>query len=199
MAQGPGWSSVRRSGMRQRDQVVVIALAQGLTVWWCVAGASAAQTRGHSDVPVPPEAASTASTIAYTAERMRDPMESLLPAREPSSLAQPAAVAPRVLAPTQPPGLTRLEGMVWSAGKRQAIIDGEVYKVGDSVGGGVILDIDRAGVTIRMPGGRFLVSDPGPLAASESMEASSGAGPFASSSSTVRLTPLDEEFEEVGP
>jgi len=42
-----------------------------------------------------------------------------------------------------------VEGIVWNAKVPCAIINGELYKVGDEVQGGKIIDIDKEGVSIK--------------------------------------------------
>lgn len=159
----------------------------GLAGWWLAAGLVGAQPAGSSALdPAEPRA----SAVVYTAQDARDPMKSLLPKPEPPRPVDPIAAAPDSRMPEQPPTLARLEGIVWSALKRQAIIDGDVYQVGDPVGGGVIADIDRDGVTIQMPGGRFLVSGQDPSMPLDHTDKYPG-GRSSVSGSGVNMTPLD--------
>ena len=156
----------------------------GVAVWWLASGS--VDTRAEESVERRPPG------FAYTAEQTRDPMQSLLPQPEPPPSIGSVVSTPQPPAPPQPPAVTHLEGIVWSAGKRQAIIDGEVYVVGDAVGGGVIADIGRAGVIIRMPGGRFLVSEPSAaLPPDGAYDAPRGMPSM--SESTVQITPLDDD------
>ena len=126
----------------------------GWSIWVAAGLLSVAGVAGAAERRQAPNGA---KPLAYTAEHVRDPMKSLLPAPELRQPAVQASVTPRPAPAAQPPALTSLEGIVWGPHAREAIIDGQVYGVGDAVGGGTILSIDRAGVTIQMPGARFLV------------------------------------------
>lgn len=96
----------------------------------------------------------------YTAQHLRDPLESLLPTpgRQPSvpPTAQPAT--PSTARPTSPadasvpPPTLEVQGMVWGGAEPRAVIDDRVYGVDDMVEGGKILAIDRHGVTIEHKG-----------------------------------------------
>jgi len=92
-------------------------------------------------------------TVTYSASHMRDPMQNLLPldvsgTPDYSMGARPAA-APE---PVQPPPTLTVEGLLWGSAQPQAIIDGGVYRIGDSVSGSQILAIDQRGVTIDFLG-----------------------------------------------
>jgi hypothetical protein len=105
-----------------------------------------------SAAPVQP-AHGTPSAPLYTAQDLRDPMESLLPP-EPKPELSEAEVQARQS--TRPP--LRLQGLVWGGKKPQAIINSRLYRVGESVEGSKILSIDRTGVTIEHYGHSALYS-----------------------------------------
>ena len=99
--------------------------------------------------PVPP---------AYTAHDLRDPFKSLLP--QPSSVSGLPA-APPITTPPAPPAKRpapdlRVEGVVWGGPTPSAIIDGKVYRVGDTIQHGTIISIDRRGITLEHEGGLIL-------------------------------------------
>jgi hypothetical protein len=102
-----------------------------------------------------PAVAPTASVRApaYTAGELRDPMKSLLPhpQREIQRGSASKAEEPTPAKPL-PPSLS-VNGILWGGPKPQAIINNEVYGVGDAVGGVTILSIDQGGVTVEYQGG----------------------------------------------
>lgn len=89
----------------------------------------------------------------YTAQALRDPLKSLLPTEPPKpntpagQAARPQAPAAPPKPPPPPPALT-VEGVLWGGSTPRAIIEGQVYGVGDTVEGVKILEIDRRGVII---------------------------------------------------
>lgn len=91
--------------------------------------------------------------VQYTADALRDPLVSQLP----STMSQQVIVippenhAPMPQLEPQPPTFT-IEGVVWGGPRPQAVIDGDVYDVGDTVQGAKIMAIDRTGVTGTMQG-----------------------------------------------
>ncbi len=90
--------------------------------------------------------------VEYTADGTRDPFVSLLPTVE----ARPMARSDRVVPSGSPPMVSapsvNLEGVVWGGPRPQAVIDGEVYDLGDVVQGARITAIDRQGVTGELQG-----------------------------------------------
>ena len=128
-------------------------------------------------MPPPPtlEEVVAAPPIAYTAQEMRDPFKSLLPAAPATPRVEPrgpATAAPRGGAPSVPPELL-VQGLVWGGTQPKAIIRGTVYGVGDMVEGVKIVAIDQRGVTIDHEG----LSVSYPVAAPASA-ASRGASPM---------------------
>ena len=55
-------------------------------------------------------------------------------------------------------GSLRLQGIVWGARFPQAIINGEVLKIGDSLDGIRIVDIDKHGVRLFLDGKNYILS-----------------------------------------
>mgnify|MGYP001562318035 CR=1 FL=1 len=99
--------------------------------------------------------AAPVSAPRYTAQHLRDPLASLLPdGKSPSgsSTAQVAASPGSQAGSASLPPKLEVQGMVWGGAEPQAIIDGRVYGIGDVVGGGRILAIDREGVMIEYQG-----------------------------------------------
>ena len=96
---------------------------------------------------------------AYTASALRDPFISLLPPRPQAQAGGTASAAPgsspAPVTPPPPPTL-RVEGVVWGGSAPSAIIDGAVYRLGESVQGMTIVAIDRWGVTVDDAGDRIL-------------------------------------------
>ena len=86
--------------------------------------------------------------LYYTADEVRDPMESLLP-KPPTPLTPKSQGAAKDSPPPPPPPILRIEGLLWGGPEPKAIINGAVYKVDDAVQGAKILAIDRRGVTIE--------------------------------------------------
>lgn len=104
-------------------------------------------------VPAAPSDRNTPSgEPLYTAQTLRDPMKSLLPAESPKVAALPSAPNRVTEAPPQPPPSLRVRGILWGGKDAQAIINDKVYRVGDTVAGVKILSIDRRGVTVEYRG-----------------------------------------------
>ena len=102
----------------------------------------------------PPPAAAQASATTYTASDLRDPLKSLLPEDPKSRPVEPVRTADHVTTPvpmTQLPHLA-VQGLWWGSGEARAIINGQIYGVGDRVEGAVITDIGRNGVTVDYEG-----------------------------------------------
>ncbi|MBI3330925.1 MAG: hypothetical protein HYZ96_02295 [Candidatus Omnitrophica bacterium] len=92
----------------------------------------------------------------YTAQHLRDPLKSLLPAepsqQEPAAATTSAAGTPSAPPPSSPPPALEVQGMIWDAAEPQVIIDDRVYGIDDMVNGGRIQAIDRDGVTVDYQG-----------------------------------------------
>ncbi|OGX13553.1 MAG: hypothetical protein A3I71_06150 [Omnitrophica WOR_2 bacterium RIFCSPLOWO2_02_FULL_63_16] len=91
--------------------------------------------------------------VRYTADALRDPLVSLLPsvASQRMIVIPPEDHEPMPQLEPPPPAFN-IEGLVWGGPRPQAVIDGAVYDVGDTVQGAKIMAIDRAGVTGTMQG-----------------------------------------------
>jgi hypothetical protein len=92
----------------------------------------------------------------YLASSLRDPFRSLLPEDEVLIPAPEPMVVSDPSAQEEPsdgvmPALA-LQGILWGTTMPMAIIDDEVYTVGDSVQGATITRIGRFGVTIELQG-----------------------------------------------
>jgi len=92
----------------------------------------------------------------YTASALRDPLQSLLPSEE--AVAMPtttdATVMPMAQAPQLPP-VVALQGVFWGGAVPTAIINGEVYGIGDAVSGATIRAIDRRGIELEFQGATY--------------------------------------------
>lgn len=92
-------------------------------------------------------------TVTYTADETKDPLTNLLlvkkapPATPATPLPDPSKNAPPAAAPSP-----AIQGLMWGGARPQAVIDGEVYTIGDTVQGATIVAIDRAGITGEFQG-----------------------------------------------
>ena len=91
--------------------------------------------------------------VLYTADELRDPLVPLFPEEsKPAAVKPPAAEAsPQI---PEPPKMV-LEGVIWGGQIPQAIIDGEVYTVGDLVRGARIVSISRDSIAVELQGATF--------------------------------------------
>lgn len=91
--------------------------------------------------------------VAYTSQNLRDPLVSLLPKPKPPS---PAAVnKPKVQAAEKPPAPLpplMVKGLMWGGSKPQAVINGQLYSVGEVVDGATVKAIAADGVTFEFNG-----------------------------------------------
>ena len=90
----------------------------------------------------------------YTAHELRDPLQTLLPAppTQPTPSVQEHRPAP--VAEIHPPAL-QLQGIVWGGKKPRAIINNEVYGMGDAVAGATITSIASGSVSLEFQGTTF--------------------------------------------
>lgn len=96
---------------------------------------------------------SSTGTKQYTAQQLRDPMKSLLPTIVPPAAVLPVIQKPVAATPPPAPAPTlHLQGLLWGNPTPKAIIDGEVYGVGDTIQDAKIVAIDHDGVTIEHHG-----------------------------------------------
>ncbi|MBI4597261.1 MAG: hypothetical protein HY737_02530 [Candidatus Omnitrophica bacterium] len=122
-----------------------------------VVGGLGALIIGESALAATREEVSAAPAISgdplYTAQSLRDPMKSLLPQHE--EMLRPArdddGKNAKKLAKTPMPVL-ELQGVLWGGPKPSAIINSEVYGVGEAVKGVIIKSVDRTGVKVEFQG-----------------------------------------------
>lgn len=93
-------------------------------------------------------------SVAYEADEARDPLANLLLVKNVS----PAPMTPtttsdgsEAAAPAAPPTPT-IQGLMWGGRRPQAVIDGKIYTVGETVQGVTIVAIDKTGVTGEFQG-----------------------------------------------
>ncbi len=112
----------------------------------------------HAEPPKTSEAGDQ-SPIRYTASSFRDPLVSLLPA--PKAEPPPAEGAAQIRPPETPvaPAVS-VKGMFWGGPHPQVLIDGQLYNIGDTVGGSQIVAIAREGVTVVKQGATFVLQPP---------------------------------------
>lgn len=119
---------------------------------------------------------SPSSVVEYTADDARDPFQSLLPsARRPQAAVTGAPIAHGTRpVPTTGASLPivsassgTLEGIVWGGPRPQAVIDGEVYDLGDVVQGARITSIEPGGVIGELSGHAIRWTLPSPLKENE--------------------------------
>ena len=107
--------------------------------------------------PVPP----VTEEVTYTASEFRDPMASLLPGEAGPSVTEPAVSLSEEMAQSPGPPSIDVQGIIWGPHRPQALIDGEVYDLGDTIhreGDIHIMEIDRDGITVDVQGATFRVA-----------------------------------------
>ncbi len=115
------------------------------------------------EVDQPGPTTSLTPPVEYTASNLRDPMASLLPKpEEHPPVDVPAPVAQQQPTPPPPPKppAVALEGILWTSAGSKALIDGQVYSVGDHIKDATIVSIDRGGVVVDVQGTRFAMTFP---------------------------------------
>jgi hypothetical protein len=115
-----------------------------------------------------------ASSAPYQAESLRDPLKSLLPPAPPPT--PPPSAAKAAPPPAVPPSAS-LQGMLWGGLQPRAIINGEVYHVGDVVAGAKIVAIDPVGVTVDVSGTTFVLTPTGASARQTGRQPTASARP----------------------
>lgn len=106
--------------------------------------------------PAPSAGGSTAAPVrTYTAEALRDPLQSMLPVPVTASMAEGGDGAPVVPSVEFPP--VTVQGVIWGGLRPQVIIEDHVYDVGDTVSGARIKAIARNGITLELDGATTLV------------------------------------------
>ena len=94
----------------------------------------------------------------YTAQDLRDPLESLLPRTVALQTGGTAILTPTSQAPLSAPPELRVKGIVWGNPQAQAIINDQVYGVDDMIGDAKILSINHQGITVEHQGTRIFYS-----------------------------------------
>ncbi len=97
--------------------------------------------------------------VRYKAQDLRDPLQSLLPEPEPQKAQGGYKDRVAQAGPPSPPVL-HVQGLLWGGSKPKAIIDGEVYDVGDVVKGAKIVAIVQGGVTVEHEGKSLFYAPP---------------------------------------
>jgi len=91
----------------------------------------------------------------YTAKGLRDPFQTPF---ENKFILSSGPVAPEqaegVLA------LLKLQGVIWGGKFPQAIVNGKVIKIGDTIEGALVVDINKDGVVLFLNGKQFNLSSP---------------------------------------
>jgi len=116
----------------------------------------------ETQAPTPGGGGRAVAASSYTAQGLRDPLMSLLPKAPAREVKVSAAPKETVKPPVPPPRLT-VRGLLWGGPEPEAIINDEVYRVGETVGGAKILSIDRTGITIEHQGKPAFYPTPAPV------------------------------------
>lgn len=99
---------------------------------------------------------------AYTAHTLRDPLQNLLPDES-----KPVVQPPTPQVPDRPtgqplaqgaPSTLDIQGLIWGGPEPKAIINDEVYGVGDVIQGATITSIEQEGITMESGGHTTVVS-----------------------------------------
>lgn len=112
---------------------------------------------GGAASPVSPK-----SALIYSAQNLRDPLANLLPKPVPAPAVSEQAPVEEVKPPEPPPQLL-VKGIWWEAGRPKALINNEIYGIGESIGGARITAIARDGVTLDFHGEILHASVPSAL------------------------------------
>ena len=91
--------------------------------------------------------------VEYTSEGLRDPFKTPFEKKYGSS-GQDTGAADGTLA------LLKLQGIVWGGKFPQAIINEQVVKIGDTVEGALVTDINKYGVVLLVDGKQYTLSSP---------------------------------------
>ena len=108
---------------------------------------------------VTPRAPTPTSATESSGKAKRDPLKSRLPAKPAPEPSRSTATGRAELARETPPPLPSflLQGVWWSGDDARALINGELYAVGDQVDGVTITAIGRGGVTMAFEGSTLLL------------------------------------------
>lgn len=103
-------------------------------------------------------------TIDYVADLTRDPLRPVFqqePAESVERRPDMVAAAEIALGAPFPPGQAlglppiAIQGLIWGGASPRAIIDGQIYEIGDAIDGARIVAIDREGLTVTLRGATF--------------------------------------------
>jgi len=103
----------------------------------------------------PPDPAPMGTT--YRADTLRDPLVSLLPSEHSLEAGTQRAHDPEQ-EPSSPSPQVVVQGLIWGGERPQAVINGEVYDVGDTIEGARIVSISGTGVTMDVAGSTLHVA-----------------------------------------
>jgi len=105
-----------------------------------------------------PEGYQEANKIEYKSEDLRDPFqEEKIEIKE----------EPEVQIETKPLPSLQIQGIVWGGGFPQAIINNKVVKVGDTIEGVRITDINKSGVTVFFGNRQYNLSVSSPISSQD--------------------------------
>jgi hypothetical protein len=95
--------------------------------------------------------------LEYRAYNLRDPFEDLIARKKQEDMEKKPET--EIDTYEQPPPLD-VQGLVWGGAVHQAIINGKVVKVGDSIEGAEVIEIDKEGVSMLYKKRIFKLSSP---------------------------------------
>ncbi len=96
--------------------------------------------------------------LQYSADNLRDPFQEY---KEKKVVVESKPQEEqKEEAPTTPPSLD-IQGVIWGGEIPQAIINGKIVKVGNTIDEAEIIKIDKQGVTVLYKGSQFILSSPG--------------------------------------
>ena len=110
----------------------------------------------HAAETTAPEGSQEANKIEYTSEGLRDPFQKEKIERK-EQPQQPMQISPL-------PAL-QIQGIVWGGSLPQAIINNKVVRVGDTMGGVRIIDINKSGVSVFFENREYNLSTSSPISA----------------------------------
>ena len=94
-----------------------------------------------------------APSVEYTAESLKDPFLEFGKKQEPD-------VVEKTQVQVKPLPALAIQGIVWGGPMPQAIINGKVFKVGDTIAEAKITGIDKDGVELFYAGRSYSISSP---------------------------------------
>ena len=105
-----------------------------------------------------PEGYPEANKIEYKSEELRDPFQ-----EEEIEIEE----QPQVQIETKPLPSLQIQGIVWGGGFPQAIINNKVMRVGDTIEGVRITDINKNGVTVFFENQKYTLSVSSPVSSQD--------------------------------